>query len=130
MAEKIFVRWWLWIPDLPRSLSSGRPLRAGPVGGNPESRGLLVQQCHRMLMHALIAGGDDAAAVVGRVAEASQVAAQALVSEPVIGLVGICNSHLGIAPGSELSGCILGQPFAPVRAREADAIKGVGWKRK
>jgi hypothetical protein len=28
--------WWVWIPDLPRSLPLGRPLRAGPVGGNLE----------------------------------------------------------------------------------------------
>ena len=23
--------WWEWIPDLPRGLPLGRPLRAGPV---------------------------------------------------------------------------------------------------
>jgi hypothetical protein len=27
---------WLWIPGSSRSLSSGRPLRAGPVGSAPE----------------------------------------------------------------------------------------------
>jgi len=36
VAEIILQQSWLWIPDLPRSLSSGRATSREPVGGNPE----------------------------------------------------------------------------------------------
>src|SRR5487761_1557886 len=45
-----------------RSLSSGRPLRAGPVGS--QRRKLSSQQFHRLSVHAPVARRDDAAAAM------------------------------------------------------------------